>query len=44
MRRFGRKLDVERMRADLPMTPFWFDLLYLNGSPLLDQPQATRFA
>ncbi len=44
MRRFGRKLDVERMRADLPMNPFWFDLLYLNGAPLLDQPQAERFS
>lgn len=44
MRRFGRKLDVERMRADLPMHPFWFDLLYLDGSPLLDQPQGERFA
>jgi DNA ligase-1 len=43
MRRFGRKLDVERMRQQLPMTPFWFDLLYLNGSPLLDEPQARRF-
>jgi len=44
MRRFGRKLDVERMRQELPMTPFWFDLLYLNGTPLLDDPQARRFA
>jgi DNA ligase-1 len=44
MRRFGRKLDVERMRRELPMTPFWFDLLYLNGGPLLDEPQARRFA
>jgi DNA ligase-1 len=43
MRRFGRKLDVERMRAELPMTPFWFDLLYLNGGSLLDEPQARRF-
>jgi DNA ligase 1 len=43
MRRFGRKLDVERMRQELPMTPFWFDLLYLNGAPLLDEPQARRF-
>ncbi len=25
MRRFGRKLDVERMRRELPMTPYWFD-------------------
>ena len=44
MRRFGRKLDVERMRHQLPMTPFWFDLLYLNGAALLDEPQSRRFA
>jgi DNA ligase-1 len=44
MRRFGRKLDVERLKAELPMSPFWFDLLYVNGAPLLDQPQAARFA
>lgn len=44
MRRFGRKLDVDRMREELPITPFWFDLLYLNGGTLLDEPQARRFA
>lgn len=44
MRRFGRKLDVERMRAELPLTPFWFDLLYLNGGHLLDESQANRFS
>jgi DNA ligase-1 len=44
MRRFGRKLDVDRMRAELPITPFWFDLLYLNGGHLLDEPQLRRFA
>jgi DNA ligase-1 len=43
MRRFGRRLEVERMRQELPMTPFWFDLLYLNGGSLLDEPQARRF-
>jgi DNA ligase-1 len=43
MRRFGRKLEVERMRAELPLTSFWFDLLYLNGSHLLDEPQSRRF-
>jgi DNA ligase-1 len=42
-RRFSRKLDVDRMRTELPITPFWFDLLYLNGGPLLDEPQARRF-
>jgi len=44
MRRFGRKLDVERTMAELPMTPFWFDLIYLNGGSLVDEPQARRFA
>jgi DNA ligase 1 len=43
MRRFGRRLDVERMRTELPLSPFWFDLLYLNGTSLLDEPQARRF-
>jgi DNA ligase-1 len=43
MRRFGRKLDVERVRQDLPLSPFWFDLLYLNGGDLLDEPQSRRF-
>jgi DNA ligase-1 len=43
MRRFGRKLDVERLRTDLPLSPFWFDLLYLNGTSLLDEPQKRRF-
>jgi DNA ligase-1 len=41
--RFGRKLDLERMRAELPMQPFWFDLLYLNGQSLMDEPQGRRF-
>jgi len=44
MRRFGRKLDVARLMDELPMTPFWFDLLYLNGSPRVDESQAKRFA
>ena len=44
MRRFGRKLDVDRMRSQLPMTPFWFDLLYLNGANILDETQSRRFA
>jgi DNA ligase-1 len=43
MRRFGRKQDVERLAAQLPMTPFWFDLIYLDGAPLVDEPQSRRF-
>ena len=44
MRRFGRKLEVERLRSELPLTPFFFDLLYLDGTPLLAEPQERRFA
>jgi DNA ligase 1 len=44
MRRFGRKLDVERMSREQPIVPFWFDLMFLNGTPLVDEPQARRFA
>jgi DNA ligase-1 len=44
MRRFGRKLDLERLRAELPLTPVWFDILYCDGQPLIDHPQAERFA
>src|SRR5205809_6348757 len=44
MRRFGRKLDVERLRAELPLVPFFFDILYADGTPLLDEPYARRFA
>jgi DNA ligase 1 len=43
MRRFGRKQDVGRLAAELPMTPFWFDLIYLDGSPLVDEAQGRRF-
>lgn len=44
MRRFGRRLDVESLRQELPLTPFWFDLLYLDGGDLLTEPQSRRFA
>ena len=43
MRRFGRKHDPERARRELPLTPFWFDLLYAGGHSLLDEPQQRRF-
>ena len=43
MQRFGRRLDVDRLRADMPLTPFFFDCLYINGTPLIDAPQTERF-
>ena len=43
MQRFGRKLDVDRLRGELPLTPFFFDCLYVDGTPVIDRPQAERF-
>jgi ATP-dependent DNA ligase I len=40
--RFGSRLDVERLRASLPLTPFIFDILHLNGEDLIDQPLSSR--
>ena len=36
MRRFGRRLDVDALRAQLPVAPFFFDILRLDGDDLLD--------
>jgi DNA ligase-1 len=44
MRRFGRILEVERMQKELPLTPFFFDLLYLDGQPLFDTAYRDRVA
>jgi DNA ligase-1 len=44
MTRFGRRLDVERVRATVPLTLFLFDLLYLDGGSLLEEPLARRAA
>src|SRR5262249_25059999 len=43
-RRFGRKLDLERIRAEIPLTAAWFDLLYVDGGSLIDESQSRRFA
>lgn len=42
MRRFGRRLEVERMRAELPLSVFLFDLLRLDGDDLLGEPLSRR--
>jgi DNA ligase 1 len=44
MRRFGRRLDIDRLRSDLPLTPYFFDCLYADGRPLTAEPQRDRFA
>jgi DNA ligase-1 len=42
MRRFGRKLDVERLRKSLPMRAFFFDCLRLDGEDLTGRPARDR--
>ena len=43
MRRFGRSDDVEAMRRELPLRPFFFDCLYLDGETLIDEPASRRW-
>jgi len=44
MRRFGRKKDDAALRAELPVTPFWFDVLRVDGVDLIDRPLSERRA
>jgi DNA ligase-1 len=42
MRRFGRTKAVETLQADLPLTLFAFDCLFVDGVSLLDEPLSRR--
>ena len=43
MRRLGRKLDVEAVRREVPLSSFFFDCLYLEAEgPLVASPYAER--
>jgi DNA ligase-1 len=42
MRRFGRRIDDDALRAALPLTPFVFDILYHDGESLIDRPLSER--
>jgi DNA ligase-1 len=44
MRRFGRKLNVEKLRSELPMQAFFFDCLHFEGGTLTALPARERFA
>src|SRR6266511_15047 len=44
MSRFGSRLEVENLRAKVPLSPFFFDCLHLDGQDLLDRPARERFA
>jgi len=43
MRRFGRKLDVEALRATFPLSVFFFDCLLADGKDLTARPARERF-
>ena len=43
MRRFGRKLNVEALRGDLPIQAFFFDCLRLGERSIADRPARERF-
>ncbi len=42
--RAGTQADVARQRADVPLTAFYFDLLHLDGTDLIDEPASDRYA
>jgi DNA ligase 1 len=43
MRRFGRRLDVARLRQELPLEVFFFDVLRVDDDTLIDRPLAERW-
>ena len=44
MRRFGRKLDDEALRRELPLSVFFFDCMLAQGGALVDRPLSERRA
>lgn len=44
MRRFGRRLEVERLSMELPVRPYFFDCLRVEDRSLADRPLRERSA
>lgn len=44
MKRFGRKVEIDHIRAAVPLSCFFFDCLHADGATLLDRPAEERFA
>jgi len=42
MSRFGSRVNVGELRQALPLSPFFFDCLHLDGEDLIDQPARDR--
>ncbi|HET8526878.1 MAG TPA: ATP-dependent DNA ligase [Actinomycetota bacterium] len=40
--RFASRVDLERLRASTPLSPFFFDVLHLDGQDLIDRPASER--
>lgn len=43
MKRFGSRKDVDTLRRETPLTPFFFDCLYFDGATLIDHSGTDRF-
>lgn len=43
MSRFGRRLEAEGLRAAMPLSVFFFDLLSLGGMDMTGEPARSRF-
>jgi DNA ligase-1 len=43
MRRFGRKLNVESLRTELPIRAYFFDCLHYGGRSIADRSTRARF-
>src|SRR5699024_3690353 len=42
MARFGRRVEVEQMRKEIPLRAFFFDVLHRDGESIIDAPLAER--
>jgi ATP-dependent DNA ligase I len=42
MRRFGRRINVLKLRDELPLSPFFFDILLIDGTTVIDEPLSRR--
>jgi DNA ligase-1 len=40
--RFGSRRDLDKLRREIPLSVFFFDLLHLDGRDLLDEPLQER--
>jgi len=43
MRRFGRKLEVDEVRREMPLSARFFDCLLVGGQPCIARPQRERW-